>query len=74
VPSGDQTTIGIANTTATSSRLRMSRAIAAIDMPAWPPSPSPWAAAVRAAAASAPSPEGAIGSHTWPGTDLPAQW
>ena len=34
VPSGDQSAIGTAKTSATRNRLRMSRAIATIDMPA----------------------------------------
>ena len=78
VPRGDQSTIGIAKASATTKRLRMSRAIASIDMPAWPPWPPPWAcsarcsAAVSAAGASAPSM--AIGSQMWPGTERPAQW
>ena len=35
------------NTSATRKRLRMSRAIASIDMPAWPPWPWPWASSAR---------------------------
>ena len=47
VPTIDQATIGTVNTSATRKRLRMSRAIASIDMPAWPPWPWPWASSAR---------------------------
>ena len=79
--------IGIDNTSATRNRLRMSRTIASIDIPAWPP---PWpiiscgdrpagascaACISRAAGAAAGATVGsAIGSQTWSGTDRPAQW
>lgn len=39
LPTIDHSTIGTVNTSATTKRLRMSRTIAAIDMPAWPPCP-----------------------------------
>ena len=43
VPTIDHRTIGMVKTSATRKRLRMSRSIASIDMPAWPP----WPCAVR---------------------------
>ena len=74
-PTGDQMTIGIVNTSATTKRLRMSRTIASIDMPAWPPCAVPVrllgalgrVVVVRAGARRS-------GSQMWPGADCPAQW
>jgi hypothetical protein len=77
VPTIDQATMGMVNTSANTNRLRMSRAIESIDMPAWPPWPWPWACPARSIAAwswaAGAAPCSAIGSHTWPGTDWPAQ-
>ena len=78
VPRDDQSTIGVAKASATMKRLRMSRAIASIDIPAAAvaasvgPLGAMLSAAVSAAGASAPS--RAIGSQMWPGTERPAQW
>ena len=80
VPTIDHRTMGMVKTSATRKRLRMSRSIASIDMPAWPPWPCPWAWSARSIAAwSCAMPSwaascSAIGSQTWPGTDCPAQW
>ena len=77
VPTIDQATMGMVNTSATRKRLRMSRSIESIDMPAWPPWPCPWASSARSIAAwswaACSAPGSAIGSQTWPGTDWPAQ-
>ncbi|MGH2921443.1 MAG: SDR family NAD(P)-dependent oxidoreductase [Gaiellaceae bacterium] len=58
----------IANSAATRKRLRMSRTISAIDIPAWPPCPWPCACSARSAAAwscaGASRPSSASGSQT----------
>ena len=71
VPTVDQATIGTVNSSATRKRLRMSRAIASIDIPAWPPWPWPWAPSARSTAAWSCGPwsGSTSGSQRWPGVD-----
>jgi hypothetical protein len=80
-PIGDHKTIGIDMIAATKNRLRMSAAIAAIDMLPWPPWPMTSSGerstgAARSGStrvAAAPSGKGsAMGSHRCVGTDWPS--
>ncbi len=74
-PTGDQMTVGMVKTSATRKRLRMSRSMSSIDMPAWPPWPCASSARSIAAwsAGDGGAPSSISGSQMWSGTERPAQ-
>jgi hypothetical protein len=64
-PIGDHSMIGIDNTSATRNRLRISRTMASIDIPACPPCPI---------ISCGGEPGGSdVGSQMWSGTERPSQ-